>query len=203
YLAPTLALTGTLLALFAYLAPVVLFPGSLSLLAITPSGGNGPSIFIGALGSCARAKSGAPLACTGASFSPKYDLTGFPNNAPLTVLSRPPPVAPGFISVSLGVSFVFFITFTLLSFRHKLGPDMAKTVNKPSFNRFNAWVGSLGWFIGLASFLAIRLWFGKAAQDFNASKNSGQLVARDRNGFVLVWFAYAFLGVPVLLSLLK
>ncbi|KAF9263011.1 hypothetical protein L218DRAFT_866340, partial [Marasmius fiardii PR-910] len=208
YLAPILGFAGVLLSLFAYLATVIMFPGRLPLLIVTPSDGNGTSIFIGSLGSCTRARANA-LACTGASFSPIYDLRAFPSNAPLNVLSRPPSALPAFLAISVACSFVFFVTFTLLSFRQLLGGNTANVVNQPFFHRINTWIGFSGWFIGLASFLALRLWFGKAAQDFNAaiqtSRNvlGGQLVARDGNGFILAWFAYGFLFVPVMLSLVK
>ena len=51
YLAPVLSLTAFILILFSYLAPVILFPDQVALLTVSPSEGNdGPSIFLGALG---------------------------------------------------------------------------------------------------------------------------------------------------------
>ncbi|KAF9257500.1 hypothetical protein L218DRAFT_110409 [Marasmius fiardii PR-910] len=204
YGAPILALAGVALPLFASLAPVILFKGQLSLFTVTPKGTqNGASIFVGALGSCSRARSGADLDCTGASFSPKYDLSAFPNSAPLVVISPPPAAVPIFVAISLVCTFVFLITFTLLSLRRHL-PDLAKSLSKPSFLQFNACIGFFGWFIGLITFLIMRLWFGKATTDFNRSiGNNGQFVASDSNAFIMAWFAYGFLGIPVILSLLK
>ena len=60
YLAPLLSLTSFILILFAYLAPVLLFPDQVSLLTVSPSTAltqsksssdvDGPSVFLGALG---------------------------------------------------------------------------------------------------------------------------------------------------------
>lgn len=63
YLAPVLALTATVLSLFAFLAPTLLLQDRVALVTITPStmlvqpAGNqqnvdGPSLFIGSLGAC-------------------------------------------------------------------------------------------------------------------------------------------------------
>ena len=60
YLAPILALTATILTLFAYLAPSVLLHDQVALLIVTPSTAllqtgssqsvDGPSVFLGVLG---------------------------------------------------------------------------------------------------------------------------------------------------------
>jgi hypothetical protein len=62
YLAPVLALTATILSLFAFLAPTLLLHDRVALLTVTPSttlvqpgqgsqNVDGPSLFIGSLGS--------------------------------------------------------------------------------------------------------------------------------------------------------
>ena len=99
YLAPILALTATILALFAYLAPSLLLHDQVALLTVTPSTAllqtgssqsvDGPSVFLGVLGtslnfpasswldkihpgSCSRSKNSAPVNCTAPTLSPQY-----------------------------------------------------------------------------------------------------------------------------------
>lgn len=99
YLAPILALTATLLTLFAYLAPSLLLHDQVALLIVTPSTAlqtgsssqsvDGPSVFLGVLGtslnlppsssldkihpgSCSRSKNSAPVNCTVPTLSPQY-----------------------------------------------------------------------------------------------------------------------------------
>ncbi|ESK95853.1 hypothetical protein Moror_12351 [Moniliophthora roreri MCA 2997] len=217
YLAPVLALTAILLSLFAYLAPVVMLPDRVALLTVTPStaltqlnGGatDGASIFIGALGSCSRPNQGAELNCTAPSLSPQYDLSALPESAPTLLLSSPPASSPAFIAVALTLSIIFFFTFTLISFRHKMGEKMAAALDKPMIHRLSAWIGFFGFFIGITSFLIVRMWFGKAVEDFNKSiiqmgRDGPQFIASDGNAFTMVWVAYAFYAVPVICSLAK
>lgn len=80
-------------------------------------------------------------------------------------------------------------------------------------------------FLGLTAFLVIRMWFGKAIDDFNtAVKNQGSdgpaLIATAGNGFTstshwcsckeivltqlpVAWVGYSFLAVPLVCSLAK
>jgi len=111
------------------------------------------------------------------------------------------------MAVAISFSVVFFISFTLISFRHKLG-GLSATLEKPLVQRLSAWVGFFGFIIGITSFLVVRMWFGKAVEDFNASieaqgQQGPQLVASTGNGFTMVWVAYAFYAVPVIVSLSK
>ncbi|KAK7044089.1 hypothetical protein VNI00_007805 [Paramarasmius palmivorus] len=217
YLAPVLALTAILLSLFAYLAPVVMLPDRVALLTVTPStaltqlnGGetDGVSIFIGMLGSCSRPNKDADLNCTVPSLSPEYDLSALPSSAPTLLLSSPPASSPAFIAVALTFSILFFFTFTLISFRHKMGEKMSAALDKPLIHRLSAWIGFFGFFIGITSFLIVRMWFGKAVEDFNRSirqmgQDGPQFIAGDSNAFTMVWVAYAFYAVPVICSLAK
>jgi hypothetical protein len=84
--------------------------------------------------------------------------------------------------------------------------------------------------VGLTSFLILRMWFGKAVQDFNSSiqaqgAQGPQLVADTGNAFTstfplpplkfndnllidgstfaVIWVAHAFWVVPVMISLTK
>ncbi|KAF5390162.1 hypothetical protein D9757_002894 [Collybiopsis confluens] len=217
YLAPLLSLTAILLSLFAYLSPVVLLSDRVALLTVLPSTAltqaNGPkvdgvSMFLGALGSCSRPDNAADINCTTPSLSPVYDLSDLPSNAPQLTLSAPPSSSPAFIAVSLVISILFFFTFTMISLRHKMGEKLAGAMDKPAIQRISAWLGFFGFFIGLTTFLILRMLMGKSVDDFNnaiISMGSGgpQLVAATGNGFIMIWVAYAFYAVPVIASLTK
>jgi hypothetical protein len=218
YLAPLLALTAILLSLFALLAPTLLLHDRVALLTVVPStaliqtgsstGVDGPSVFMGLLGSCSKTNNAARINCTEASISPVYDLTTLPGSAPNLLLSAPTATTPAFIAVAILFSVIFFITFTLISFRHKMAGKLTGVLDKPMVQRLSAWVGFIGFLIGITSFLIIRMWFGKAVQDFNASiaaqgKNGPQLIADLGNAFTMAWVAYAFYAVPVIASLAK
>lgn len=82
YLTPVLMLTALLLSLFSYLAPTVMLHSQVALLTVMPSSAltqpgssqavDGPSIFLGPLGSCSRPNNKAGLTCTPSSISPVY-----------------------------------------------------------------------------------------------------------------------------------
>ncbi|KAL5535562.1 hypothetical protein ACEPAF_3656 [Sanghuangporus sanghuang] len=218
YLATILALTALFLTYFAFLAPVLLLEDRVSLLSITPSTSlqdnssssndvDGATLRIGALGSCSRSKRDEGLNCTQATLSPTYDLSDLPSNASL-LLTGPPSASPGFIAVSLGFSTIFVFLFSIISLRSKLGPKLGAALDKPFLNRGVAWLGLIGFMIGLTAFLVIRMWFGKAIDDFNSGiKSLGEdgpaLVASTGNGFTMVWVGYSFLAVPLVCSLAK
>lgn len=217
YLAPVLMLTSILLSLFAYLAPVVMLQTRVSLMTVTPSTSltendgadvDGPSVFMGALGSCSRTSSDAAVNCTLPSFEPIYDLTVLPDAAPTVILSAPAATTPVFIALSLVFSIFFFFTFTLISFRHKMG-KAGNMLEKPMVQRMSAWIGFFGFMMGITAFLVVRMWFGKAISDFNTmiramdDSEAPQLKASEGNGFTMIWVAYAFYAVPLILSLSK
>ena len=61
---------------------------------------------------------------------------------------------------------------------------------------------------GISSFLIIRLWFGKAVDDFNQSiqlegDNGAHLIAGLSNGFTMVWVGYVFHAIPLVCALAK
>jgi hypothetical protein len=214
YLTPLLSLTAILLSLFSFLAPVLLLNDRVSLLTVSPStqsngkAVDGPTLFLGALGSCARPNNAADVNCTNASLSPVYDLSVLPSNAPQLTLSAPPSSAPGSIAFALALSILFFFIFTTISLRHKMGGKVAALMEKPAIQRFSAWLGFFGFFIGLTAFLILRMLMGKSIDDFNnsiVSMGSGgpQLSAAAGNGFIMIWVAYAFYAVPVIASLTK
>jgi len=217
YLAPVLTLTAILLSLFSYLAPVLLLQTKVALLTVTPSTAlvqnashavDGPSVFLGVLGSCSRPKNNAGVNCTTPTLNPVYDVSALPNSAPRLLLSAPTQATPVFLGIGLACSIIFFITFTLISFRHKMGEKMTAMFDKPLIQRLSAWLGFFGFMIGITSFLILRMWFGKASDDFNDSialQGSGgpQLIANVGNAFTMVWVAYAFYAVPLIISLSK
>ncbi|KAN0100653.1 hypothetical protein V8E55_000637 [Tylopilus felleus] len=217
YLTPVLMLTSLFLILFAYLAPAVMLRSQVSLLTVTPStvltlpGSNqvvdGPSMFIGLLGSCTKPNRTVALTCTSPSISPIYNTLVFTSNTPSSVLAAPPTVAPAFLATSLAFTVVFFIMFTGISFRHLMG-KAGNVWENPMVQRVSAWIGIASFLVGLASFLIIRMYFGKAASDFNQSiqgqgTHGPQLIANTSNAFTMVWVGYAFFAVPVVVSLAK
>ncbi|KAJ7181697.1 hypothetical protein C8R43DRAFT_869900 [Mycena crocata] len=217
YLAPVLTLTAILLSLFAYLAPVLILQDKVALLTVIPSTAlvqnvsrsvDGPSLYLGVLGSCSRPKNDAHINCTIATLNPIYDVSVLPSSAPRLVLSAPTQATPVFLGLALAFSIIFFITFTMISFRHKMGEKMTAMFDKPIIQRSSAWIGFFGFIIGITGFLILRMWFGKAVDDFNNSivlqgSQGPQIIANIGNAFTMVWVAYAFYAVPLIISLSK
>lgn len=54
------------------------------------------------------------------------------------------------IAVALSFSLLFFISFTLISFRHKMPGGMSAALDKPMVQRLSAWVGFFGFIFGMA-----------------------------------------------------
>ncbi|KIP12002.1 hypothetical protein PHLGIDRAFT_17796 [Phlebiopsis gigantea 11061_1 CR5-6] len=219
YLAPVLSLTSIILIILAYLAPSLVLSSQVALLTISPSTSlteptninsndvDGPSVFLGALGSCSRSNNGASVSCQPATISPHYDLSVLPSSTP-SVVNAPTTTTPAFIAVSLAFTIMFFILFTLTTARSKLGAKLGAAMDKPGVHRATAWIGLLGFMVGFTSFLVIRMWFGKAVEDFNdailtGGHDSPALVAATSNGFVMIYVAYAFYAVPLVCSLAK
>ncbi|KAF8481213.1 hypothetical protein DFH94DRAFT_738725 [Russula ochroleuca] len=217
YLAPVLSLTSLILVLFAYTAPTILLHSRVALLVVSPSlqladpsssqEVDGPTLFLGALGSCSRPNNKGPVTCTQPTVSPVYDLSALPSNSP-NLLTAPTASTPVFIAISIALSTIFFIIFALISLRANLGARLSTMLDRPTFHRASAWLGLLGFMIGLTSFLVIRMWFGKAVEDFNGAilgggDNAPHLIAAISNGFTMVWVAYAFYGVPVICALAR
>ncbi|KAH7883622.1 hypothetical protein F5I97DRAFT_2042047 [Phlebopus sp. FC_14] len=217
YLTPVLLLAASLLILFAYLAPAIMLQGQVALLTITPSsvltspgsnqGVDGPSMFVGALGSCSKPNNVAQLTCIPPSIAPIYNTSVFTSNTPSSVIAAPPTAAPAFLAVALAFTVIFFVMYTAISFRHLMG-KAGNVWEKPMLQRACAWIGIFAFLVGLASFLIIRMYFGKAADDFNQSiqgqgTNGPQLIANTSNAFTMIWVGYAFFAIPVIVSLAK
>ncbi|KAH9968933.1 hypothetical protein BC827DRAFT_1166623 [Russula dissimulans] len=217
YLAPVLALTSLILILFAYAAPTIILHSRVALLVVSPSlqltnsstsqAVDGPTVFLGALGSCSRPNNKGPVTCTPSTVSPHYNLSSLPTNSP-DLLTAPTATTPVFIAISLVLSTIFFIIFTMISLRANLPAKLSAMLDRPMLHQASAWLGLLGFMIGLTSFLVIRMWFGKAVEDFNTTiqeggNNAPHLIAQLSNGFTMVWVAYAFYAVPVVCALAR
>ena len=156
---------------------------------------------------------------------PRSDLSVLPSDASRW-LSAPTATTPAFIAVALGFSSIFFVLFSLIAFRAKLGAKLGAALDKPMVQRVCAWIGIFGFMIGtslkypsrelrlkqipagISSFLVIRMWFGKAVDDFNQSielegANGPHLIAGVSNGFTMVWVGYAFHAIPLVCALAK
>ncbi|KAJ7110182.1 hypothetical protein C8R44DRAFT_275226 [Mycena epipterygia] len=217
YLTPVLTITAIVLSLISYLAPVLILQDQVALLTVTPStvlvqnvsrSVDGPTVLLGILGSCSRPKNDAHVNCTVATLNPVYDVSVLPSSAPRLLLSAPTQATPVFLGLALAFSILFFISFTLISFRHKMGAKMSTMLDNPMLQSISAWIGFFGFMIGITSFLILRMWFGKAADDFNDSialqgSQGPQLIANTGNAFTMVWVAYAFYAVPLIVSLSK
>lgn len=90
YLAPLLSLTSLILIILSYLAPTLLLSTQVALLTVKPSisltdptnsdnGIDGPSVWLGALGSCERSNNDGQVSCTPATVSPKYGTFPHPH----------------------------------------------------------------------------------------------------------------------------
>jgi hypothetical protein len=218
YLAPLLALTSIFLSLFSLLAPTVMLHDQVSLLSVVPSTAlvqqgssqnvDGASVFLGALGSCARTNNAAKLNCTAASVNPVYELSALPQGSPSSLLSAPAASTPAFISVALAFSIIFFFSFTMITLRHKMSDRISAVLDKPLVQRSSAWIGFFSFLISVTSYLILRMWFGKAVQDFNASiaaqgQQGPKVIASLGNAFTMVWVSAAFQAIPIIISLSK
>lgn len=149
------------------------------------------------------------------------DLSDFPSGLP-NLLTAPPATAPGFIAVSLAFMTLFVVIFIMISFRAKLGGKLGPMLEKPFINRAVAWLGFFGFIIGTSTccpifmvcrrtltsgitgftaFLVLRMFFGKAADDFNAGLEtlgdaSPSLAAVIGNGFTSMYFFIISTNVP-------
>lgn len=64
------------------------------------------------------------------------------------LFSAPTAATPVFVAIALALSVAFFFTFTLISFRHKLGGKINAALDKPLIQQLSAWIGFFGFFIG-------------------------------------------------------
>jgi len=212
YLAPLLYLTVLFLSTFAYLSPAAMLHDQVALLTVTPSAAlaqpqpiDGSRLFLGALGSCSKKNNTAQVQCAIPKLHPVYDLSVLPSSAPK--LSIPSLVlnTPPFIAFSLGSAFIFFVLYILRAFRYKMG-KAGQLLDKWLMQKLIAWVGVIGFIIGLSSFVSLRRLLGKSVQSFNEAIQNPeykgpQFVARTANGFIMLWIAYGFYTVALFVTL--
>jgi len=142
------------------------------------------------------------------SLSPLYNLSVLPSSGANLALSAPAPMTPVAIAIALGLTILFFLSFTLISFHDSMHPKVSAFFARPRVQQVSTWIGFFGFFVGITAFLVLRMWFGKAVDDFNASieaqgSSAAQLAASTGNAFTMIWVAYAFYGVPLVISMAK
>jgi hypothetical protein len=77
---------------------------------------------------------------------PFSDLSVLSGKAP-SLLTSPTAATPAFLALSLILGVIFFMTFTMISLRHKMGKAGA-VFDRPGMQRFSAWIGLFGFMMG-------------------------------------------------------
>ncbi|KAH8102616.1 hypothetical protein BXZ70DRAFT_929237 [Cristinia sonorae] len=209
FLAPVLSLASLIVLSIVYFAPVGVLHTGVSLLIVKPTGdADGPTVFVGALGSCGRPDNVSAVNCTQLNVQPTYNISVLPSGTP-DLLTAPVASTPIFIGVSLVFTLIFFFMFTFLSLRHKMGKAASNArFESPGIQHATSWIGLIGFLMGSTSFLVTRMWFGKTVEDFNKiiardGSSAPQIVADIGNGFTMAWIAYALFAVPLVSSMTK
>jgi len=208
---PALVFVAFILILLAFLAPTVLFHGSVSLLSVASTNltqaGVEPALFLGPLGSCSTPQANTKISlsdCTTVSLSPTYNTSVLQvpgsNSTAYTILSQPPATAPDFILLSIILTGLFCVGYIGQCIHH-----CKKTkIFAPFRDVYVASCGVLSFLTGLIPFIVMRMWFEKMSTDYNAVNNvemAGQngpvLQAAIGNGFTMAWVAYACYLLPL------
>ena len=77
------------------------------------------------------------------------DFSVLPGDAPDDLLSVPSATSPVFIAIAISFSILFFLSFTLISLRHKMPPKVTGILENPTFQRLSAWMGFFGFLVGM------------------------------------------------------
>lgn len=80
------------------------------------------------------------------------DLSVLPSNTP-GLLSAPTATTPVFMAISIAFTIIFFFLFTFTAMRSKLGAKFGALFDRPGVQRATAWIGLLGFMIGMSSSL--------------------------------------------------
>jgi len=136
------------------------------------------------------------------------DVSRLPANAPTVLINTPPSATPVFVGIGIVSSSIFLALFTLMSFRNSMA--------KPNLHRFTTCIGFFGfmisqfsspsdvirrvltlYFLAMTAYLILRMWFGKAVQDFNSSviqqgAQGPNVIASIGNGFTSTFFIHFF-----------
>ncbi|KAJ7225480.1 hypothetical protein GGX14DRAFT_639101 [Mycena pura] len=197
--------------LLTYVAPVLHYHTHVALVNVTPSTVlarnvnynpsaqvDGPSVFLGLLGSCYRAANHAPVECTTRSaLNPFYDVHVLPTFGHLLVPIQAVAVVTAVGITALGL---FTIFLTAMSTRSYLG--MADMLDATWFHHLTTWMGFMGFILAATSWLITRLWLGKAVTDFNLTiedlgSAAPQLMASIGQASTLFWVVFALYLGPV------
>ncbi|KAJ7107161.1 hypothetical protein C8R43DRAFT_1114276 [Mycena crocata] len=194
-----LALSATVVAsifnLLVLVDPVYLRAAQFAVLYVKPSNAtDGPTLFMGLLGSCHRPNDTAQYNCTRLSFTPTYNTSLLPDNPARPLLSPPPSTAgaPLFFILSL-VSSIFFVIAFLA---------MAKGwVKSPIIKILTCSTGIFACMFTVCGFLITSQWFNKTAIDFNLINGAdGLLVAVTGEAFTMGWISIVLGALAVILS---
>jgi len=205
YLAPLLYVTALFLSVFVFLSPAVMLHDQVALLTIAATAAQaGPTdgfrFFLGALGSCSKQNQTAQVQCTKPDLHPVYDLSIFPASTPQLSIPAAALGIPSYIVFSFGCAFAFFVMYMLTAYRRMFeGRGMQKLI---------AFFGILGFLIGIGSFVWLYKSHQKSILAFNAAVQDSnykgpQFAAGIGNGFIMLWVAYGFYGLAILVNLTK
>ncbi|KDQ11970.1 hypothetical protein BOTBODRAFT_57046 [Botryobasidium botryosum FD-172 SS1] len=164
---------------------------------------DGPTIRLGALGSCAQRNKDSGLVCTKASLEPTYDLSFLPSNTPPSLPAFP--ISSTATTYLLSILFLssFFIMHILITVLPGFSVVTPRVSDNKTAARVSAWVGILGLVMMLTTVLVWRMSYGRDVDEFNAriaqmDQSAPALAASVGNGFVMIWVALA-LSVPTLI----
>ncbi|KAJ7192343.1 hypothetical protein GGX14DRAFT_406446 [Mycena pura] len=193
-LTPSATLVAFIFNLLVLLDPVSLQSAQFAFLYVKPSGeADGPTLFLGLLGSCSRPDNEAQFNCTSMSFAPTYILSDYPAQQ----LLSPPPSSAGatiFITLSLVSSGIFFLAFLAMERGWSTRPFIKTLANFSGF---------IAWLCGICGFIIASVWFRKVADDFNEiNGDDAPLVAVTGEAFTMGFVSIILGGLAVILSMI-
>jgi len=206
YVAPLFGLAGIVLSLVALLAPTLFLHNGVSFISIQPAfKADGPNLFMGLLGSCTRRSHNSTMLCTPAGVRPTYDFTFIPAG-PVNFFPAPA-TSWVFVAISIALMTIFFAIFTSITFSHRMGGKINAMVSKPTVQRNTSYIGLTGLMLGMTLISILRIYYGKAVDDFNTSfvpvGDSGLFSASIGNGFYMFVLAYIFFALSIFCSITK
>jgi len=167
---------------------------------------DGPTIRLGALGSCAQKNKSSNLVCTKASFEATYDFSALPSNIPPSLPAFP--ISSTAASYLVGIIFLslFFAMHILTALLPAFGVSIPKVSENKTVSRVSSWIGMLGFVMMLVTVLVWRMSYGRDVNEFNArvaqmGQSAPALAASVGNGFIMIWVALAFSVPTLILSL--
>ncbi|KAJ7222124.1 hypothetical protein GGX14DRAFT_662677 [Mycena pura] len=191
------SLTSTLILMLACISPAPVIHTGLALMTVGPpfNAPNGPSVFLGLLGSCSRPTNGAHVSCTKVTIASTvklvYDLedTKLPAQATDLLLDGPnTPTSIVLTLVLLPLSACFCLALIYLAFmkERKRGDLLSVT-----------YFGVVNFIIGVVASLVLYIRVAEAVQIFNNGIHSAGLRASVGNSFIMFLVAFETQGVLV------